>query len=252
MTDTASREIGSTRSAAAAPLARPCLDRDAPPERQLAASLEAEIIFGHLTPGQRLVEDEILRQFDASRHHVRAALAILERTGIVTRERNKGARIRSFTAQEVWHLYDVREMLTRQAALRISLPVDIDVMVRLRTIQKAHDIGVDQSDVAAVHAANDAFHMAMFALCGNPVLVDHLRQSMDITYVIRAATISDPQRLEAARCEHHRILGLLRGTDAWALAEMSVEHLRPGRDAYLSRIEKELVTRRGRKPARSG
>jgi DNA-binding GntR family transcriptional regulator len=91
------------------------------PKILLAEALEADIIFEHLSSGQPLLEDDISRRYEASGHHVRAAFLILERSGLVIRLRNKGAHVRSFTAQEVRHLYDVREMLTLQAALRDRL-----------------------------------------------------------------------------------------------------------------------------------
>ena len=221
--------------------------KELPPEMLLAEALEAEIIFGHLHPGQRLVEDEILRRFNASRHHVRAAFLILEQSGTVVRLRNKGAHVRSFTAQEVRHLYDVREMLTRQATLRIALPVASRSIEQLRLLQNDHDAAVAGNDFAALHAANDRFHNAIFKLCGNPYLLDMLRKSMDMTYVIRAGSISDAARMETARREHHIMIELLSSTDSWALAQISVEHLHPSRDAYLKRIEQDRVSPRSRR-----
>ena len=45
-----------------------------------------------------------------------------ERRGIVRREKNVGATVRFYSAEEVRQIYEVREMLTRQAALMIPLP----------------------------------------------------------------------------------------------------------------------------------
>jgi len=53
---------------------------------------------------------------------VRQALAELERTGIVVREKNKGVAVRSLGPREVGQIYEVRELQQRQAALRIPLP----------------------------------------------------------------------------------------------------------------------------------
>ena len=70
-------------------------------EAEVVKALEEDIIFGRLPPGTRLVEDNLLARFAVTRHFIRQALAQLERTGIVVRERNKGATVRSLTPVEV-------------------------------------------------------------------------------------------------------------------------------------------------------
>ena len=84
--------------------------------------LEEDIIFGRFAPGSRLVEDALMARYGASRHFVRQGLFQLERQGIVLREKNIGATVRFYSSEEVRQIYQVREMLTRQAALMIALP----------------------------------------------------------------------------------------------------------------------------------
>lgn len=88
----------------------------------IARALEEDIIFGRLAPGTRLTEDTLLARFHVTRHFARQAIVQLETMGIVVRERNKGATVRSLTARQVQEIYDVRELLQRQAALWIKLP----------------------------------------------------------------------------------------------------------------------------------
>src|SRR4030095_4699605 len=91
-------------------------------EAEVMRRLEEDIIFGRFAPGSRLVEDSLMGRYGASRHFVRQALFQLERQGIVLREKNIGATVRFYSAEEVRQIYEVREMLTRQAALMIALP----------------------------------------------------------------------------------------------------------------------------------
>src|SRR5688572_18239602 len=83
----------------------------------IARALEEDIIFGRLAPGTRLTEDALLSRFAVTRHFARQALVQLEAMGIVSRERNKGATVRSLSPREVREIYEVRELLQRQAAL---------------------------------------------------------------------------------------------------------------------------------------
>ena len=89
-------------------------------QAEVIRRLEEDIIFGRFAPGSRLVEDTLMTRYGASRHFVRQALFQLERQGIVLREKNIGATVRFYSAEEVRQIYEVREMLTRQAALMIA------------------------------------------------------------------------------------------------------------------------------------
>ena len=99
------------------------VDGEGPEDLRIVRALEEDIIFGRLAPGTRLTEDLLLSRFPVTRHFVRQALVQLEQMGIVVRERNKGATVRSLTVDEVQQIYAVRELVQRQAALRIPLPV---------------------------------------------------------------------------------------------------------------------------------
>src|SRR5436853_3468431 len=99
----------------------PALSREEE-QAEVIRRLEEDIIFGRFAPGSRLVEDALMARYRASRHFVRQALFQLEHRGIVRREKNIGATVRFYSGDEVRQIYDVREMLTRQAALMIALP----------------------------------------------------------------------------------------------------------------------------------
>ncbi|RVC59173.1 GntR family transcriptional regulator, partial [Mesorhizobium sp. M4B.F.Ca.ET.088.02.2.1] len=110
-------------------------------EADVVRALEEDIIFGRLAPGTRLVEDVLLGRFPVSRHTIRQALYQLEKLGVVTRERNKGAMVRRLSQEEVRQIYEVRELLQRQAALMIPLPASdalIDELMEIHRIYSAH------------------------------------------------------------------------------------------------------------------
>jgi DNA-binding GntR family transcriptional regulator len=100
-------------------------------QAEVIRRLEEDIIFGRFAPGSRLVEDTLMSRYGASRHFVRQALFQLERQGIVLREKNIGATVRFYSSEEVRQIYQVREMLTRQAALMIALPAQPALIAQL-------------------------------------------------------------------------------------------------------------------------
>lgn len=216
------------------------------PDEEIAEALESDIIFGRLKPGERLREEALLERFGHSRHFIRLAFARLEKKGILVHTRNVGAAVRSFTIAEVEEIYDVREMIQRQAALRIRLPAGPDDIARITALQRDYAACVKAGDLRGIHACNDRFHLAIFALCRNSHLLALVKQYMDLTYVIRTVTFSDPKALEASRRQHELMIEQLKGRDNWALAELCVQHLRPNKEMYLERLREaaELASKR--------
>jgi len=213
------------------------LSEDGPDDLAIARALEEDIIFGRLAPGTRLTEDSLLARFAVTRHGARQALAQLETMGIVIRERNKGATVRSLSPQQVREIYDVRELLQRQAALWIPLPAPAELIERLSAIHLDHGRCIAQGNLRGVHEANDRFHLTMFAACGNAQLVQTIEHYMRLSLPVRANSMADSAALKVSH-EHHRLMiEMLKGRDSWVLAQLCVDHLQPSKRHYLSLVQ---------------
>lgn len=213
-------------------------------QAEIVRRLEEDIIFGRFAPGSRLVEDVLMARYGATRHFIRQALAQLERTGVVRREKNVGATVCSYSADEVRHIYEVREMLTRQAALMIPLPAPKVLIDRLTALQDRYRRYAESGDLRGIHETNDAFHIALFSACGNPYLVGSLQYYMSLTLPMRAKNLADREGLQISIRQHDVMIELLRGRDSWALAQLCVEHMQSSKADYLERIASGHVSRK--------
>ena len=153
------------------------------------------------------------------------------------RERHIGATVRSYSAEEVRQIYDVREMLTRQVALLIDLPASPRLIADLRALQTRYRERAEAHDLRGIHDANDAFHLALFGACENPYLVGTLRDYMNLTLPMRARNLADRGGLRLSLAQHEMMIDLLGNRDAWAFAQLCVEHMRSSKLDYLGRIE---------------
>ncbi|WFU38686.1 GntR family transcriptional regulator [Bradyrhizobium sp. CB82] len=215
--------------------------RDDPDD--VVARLEEDIIFGRFAPAARLTEDALMSRYGTSRHFVRQALVEAERRGIVWREKNVGATVRYYSAEEVRQIYEVREMLTRQAALMIPLPAPQSLVEGLTELQRQYCAKADVQDLRGIHEANDAFHVALFSACGNPYLVRSLQDYMNLTLPMRAKNLADREGLAQSRRQHELMIELLKGRDSWALAQLCVDHMQFSKSDYLKRIADEEPAR---------
>lgn len=209
---------------------------DALTPEDLIRAIEDDIILGRLAPGSRLAEDALMAQYGASRNLILEALTHLERSGIVRRDRNLSATVASYSAEEVRHIYEIREMLTRQAALMTPLPASPSLIAQLTEIQGRYARATESGNLRDVHQINEEFHAALSAACGNAPLARTLQDYVALTVLMRSATLMKPSGLAKSRREHDMMIELLQGDDPWAFAQLCIEHIQTGKNDYLDRV----------------
>src|SRR5579862_8617700 len=87
---------------------------------QVMESIKAGIGDGRYVPGQRLVEPDMMRDFQVSRGTIREALRRLASEGYLQIELYRGASIRKMSRSEFVELNEIRALLEGFAADRKS------------------------------------------------------------------------------------------------------------------------------------
>jgi DNA-binding GntR family transcriptional regulator len=82
----------------------------------LSESLRERILGGELKPGTPLREEALSSEYEVARHSLRSALRTLQGEGIVQIEPNRGARVKSLSAEDVRGLSELRMALEVEAA----------------------------------------------------------------------------------------------------------------------------------------
>ena len=194
--------------------------------------IKQAIIFGRLRPRERLIEDELIAKYGASRHQIRAAFVDLEKMGVVTRRANKGAIVRDFTVEEVEQLYEMRGLLQSEAARRIPLPLNPEILAQLEEIHRSYCAAIEQNSLQRVCTINNEFHRVVFAASNNKPLEEMIQKLWTETLAIRCYAIGDPVLLQRSRLEHEEILNALRTGNRRELLRLSVDHIWPAFEAY--------------------
>lgn len=133
---------------------------------QVLDTVRRRIITGEIGPGQRLNEAEIARGLGISRGPVREAIQRLASEGLLRIEAHRGAFVRSFAADEVRELFEVRVALESTAARLAAAAAPPEHLRRLRTMiaETGHAIGAQ----AEPHYPEDLdLHDAIAAASGN-------------------------------------------------------------------------------------
>jgi len=145
--------------------------RTASATERAATALRSGIMEGRLPPGHRLVELNISRELRISRGPIREALRLLQDEGLVEREKNKGARVRTVSRHHLLDQFAVREMLeglaARLAAQAVEKPGNRGWLLEAAAIWERAE---SSEDAAAFIEENFRFHEGIMRLSGNAVL----------------------------------------------------------------------------------
>jgi DNA-binding GntR family transcriptional regulator len=212
-------------------------ERAAPPTSRtdfVLESIKESILSGELLPGQALVEAELAAGLAVSKTPVREALKTLAGSGLVVMSPYKGASVRIVDAELARAVYEVRAVVEPEA-VRMAVRANADLAAARKALNDAQKAGAD-GDRAAMSLINRRFHHALYAGCGNPLLVKILDDLRDQTALITVAGWGIEATWAAELLEHRGVLLAAEQGDADRAAELMREHI----TTFAERVTKEL------------
>jgi DNA-binding GntR family transcriptional regulator len=188
-------------------------------------ALREAIVSGQLHPNERLVESSIAERIGAGRTAVRAALVRLDQEGLVTLERNRGARVRHISDSEALEVEEVRAALEGLLARRAATRVTLDDLREIHKVLEEMRERVEQGDSIGYSELNATFHQRIWAAAEHPTasrIVGSLKsQAIRFQY----QTAMRPGRAQRSLREHESIFAALKAHDADGAESAMREHL---------------------------
>jgi len=188
-------------------------------------ALHAAIVAGTLSPGERLVEEELADRLGHSRGAVRAALMRLGHEGLVVRERNRGARVRRFTVEQAIEILEARAALESlaagYAALRRTdaeareLQSLVDDMERLRR----------SGELLAMSERNAVMHRRILEISHHEIARDICARLHSQVVRFQFRTALAPGRSTRSLAEHRAIARAIAAGDRRRAERVMREHL---------------------------
>jgi DNA-binding GntR family transcriptional regulator len=181
---------------------------------------------GRLAPGQRLVEADMQRVFQASRGPIREAVRRLAAEGLVELRHNSGAIVRALARDEVVNVFRIREALealaARLAAENVRRGADPGPLVALEACFHG---AFDGSPVAYMHY-NDSFHDLVVRLSGNEQLIQLVRELHARVYRLQVEALRSSGSYIASRREHGAIVRAIAKGDGPRAERLMRAHVR--------------------------
>ncbi len=190
-----------------------------------AGAVRELILHGEFAAGARLGEAELAERLGVSRTPVREALTRLAAEGLVEIVPNRGARVSSWTVDELEEVFDLRAALEpRLTALAVphASVEDVDELEVLAEEMLAVGSPGLAQDLDAIVPLNRAFHERLVALADHPAMAGALAGAIHAPIVLRNFHAYDDAALRRSLGHHLEIVAAVRVGDAtWAQAVMT-------------------------------
>ena len=182
------------------------------------AEIERLILCGELAPGAKLTEALLAERLGVSRGPIREAFRILEETGLVRLEKNRGVFVRSIALDEAMEIYDLRAMIDEAVGRQLAERITPEQLKGLRGLveqmERLVKDGHNTSASDAYHRLNLEFHDQLVLLAGNRKLINLYRRLVNELSLFRRQNLADGGQIPVSVAEHRAILKSIAAGDA--------------------------------------
>ncbi|AET92172.1 GntR domain-containing protein [Burkholderia sp. YI23] len=190
---------------------------------------------GSLSPGARITQEDIAEQLAVSRSPVLQALRLLKKDGLVRDAPGRGLLVAPLDAAWISHLYEIRgalDSLAARLAAQRRWKIDQRIIENGRMVAKGRN-------VTAMIEADVAFHFAVYAASGNPLIAETARSHWVHLRRVMGAVLQSSMQRKSIWDEHAAIAD---GDETRAM-DLSERHVRMARDNLIPRVEAVLAHR---------
>ena len=192
---------------------------------QVYDSIKENIINGMYSPAESLKELDLAHQYKVSRNTIKKCLLMLEKNGLVVIEPNKGAKVRSYSLNEVLNFFELRAVLEGYIT-RIAVPAlkasDIKALEDIIVTMKAY---FDSQQLIEYSKCNQEFHKIIHHACPNDLAVEMSLNLKNQMSKYNTKTILVPGRRDESLAEHLAILAAIKSGNAELAEAKMKEHI---------------------------
>jgi DNA-binding GntR family transcriptional regulator len=175
---------------------------------------------GTLAPGQRITQEDIADQLAVSRQPVLQALRLLKKDGFVQDAPGRGVLVSPLDIDATLKVYQVRGALDALAARLAAagrFHLDPALIARGRKAARGRD-------VRAMIDADLAFHDAIYAASGNPLIAQTAHQHWRHLRRVMGAVLQQSRQRDAVWNEHDAIAKAIASGDGDRAAHLMDSH----------------------------
>ena len=204
---------------------------------QVKDALLAEIASGKMSPGERIIQEQIALALGVSRQPVQQALLLLRNQGVLTDAPGRGLIVAPLDADHVAHIYELRAgiegMACRLAAGHISEQTLKQGLAIIELGRKA----VASGAISKMIAADIKFHEYLYSLSGNPLIGPAMATHLTYTQRAMGEVLIEDQEPRDIWDQHAKILDAIGKGKADLAEKLAQEHLIHASQFMVSRLK---------------
>lgn len=207
--------------------------------------IQNAIVEGEISPGTKISEPALAKEYGISRGPLREALSRLESCNLIERTPNVGARVVSLTRQHLVEIYLIRESLEGLAARLAAENMSDKDIFDLDGLLEKHQEQIKQDQSYYQKEGDMDFHFRIVQGSKNSHLID--MYSNDLYHLIRLYRYQFgmvSKRVPRAFIEHGQIVDAIRQRDGDLAQFLMTRHISASRknvekmvDEYLAVID---------------
>lgn len=210
----------------------------APLRAQAADVLRHAILSLDFSPGQRLVERELIERLGVSRTTVREALRELESEGLVEVIPQRGAVVATVNESDAADLYEARTVIEALMVRRfVERATDADIKNLRAAIEDYAAIAQETADVRQMLVCKDRFYEVLRSGAKSPVLSQMVSGLQGRIRVLRSQSLSQPGRPAQSAAELRSLGSAIEERDAKKAYKLCVAHVRTAAQTELAALE---------------
>lgn len=188
-------------------------------------TIKKRIMEGEYKPSENLVESSLANEIGVSRNTIKKAFLLLASEGLIEIQDNKGARVKSFTLEEVINYLQVREVLEGLVAELTAPVITEEEIEQLGKILSQMEDCIANNDLTQYSAFNLQFHNIIYGACKN-------KQAVELTTSIKTQlrryhfrTILIPGRNINSIQEHKNIYNAMKNRNSEEAGKFARLHI---------------------------
>nr|BAH60858.1 transcriptional regulator [carbazole-degrading bacterium OC13S] len=193
----------------------------------VANLIREKILDGLLSPGQRLIESELMKEFGIGRSTIRETYLKLEAKGLVELRHQRGAIVKKMTKRDMAELFAIRQQLEGMAASLAAANIDKGQNRQwLLQAKKTWTEDYVLSNELRHMEENVPFHEGIIAMSGNHLLAKMLQPLQIPGYRMQYLRLMDREYCEKSSHDHIQIADAILAGDSETAEKLMQEHVR--------------------------
>jgi len=207
---------------------------------QVQEAILNEITEGRLSPGERIIQEQIAQELGVSRQPVQQALLLLRNKGVLKDAPGRGLIVAPLDLDHVLSMYEIRAVL-EGLAFRKAAELNAE---RARKnggalIQKGRR-AVKSKSVAAMIAADREFHAFIYELSQNPLIAPNMEAQWTSTQRVMGEVLMRDEKPRDIWDQHEAMLAEVAEGHGAAVEKLARQHVMQAANFMITRLRSQL------------